>query len=103
MSREITRRDLFKFVGGAALGIGLTPVPWKMLDDVAIWTQRGHQEPRVPAGEFSVRYTTCTLCPAGCGLRIRCCAGRPVGVTGVPGHPTSRGALCPIGLGVHHL
>ncbi len=103
MGKNLTRRHLLKFVGGSAAGLLLTPVPWKTLDDVAIWTQNWSWIPTPPKGEIQTRFTTCTLCPAGCGVRARCVAGRPVSLSGVAGHPLSGGALCPVGLGGHHL
>ncbi len=103
MQKNITRRHLLKFVGGSAAGILLTPIPWKTLDDVAIWTQNWPWIPKPPRGEIRTRFTTCTLCPAGCGVRARCVAGRPVSLSGTGGHPVNPGTLCPVGLGGHHL
>ena len=40
MKLELSRRDLFLAGGGAGAGIALSPVPWKLLDDLSIWTQR---------------------------------------------------------------
>jgi anaerobic selenocysteine-containing dehydrogenase len=42
--------------------------------------------------------STCTLCTAGCGVRIRLRDGVPVGIQGDPDHPGSRGVLCARGL-----
>ncbi|MBZ5551588.1 MAG: molybdopterin-dependent oxidoreductase [Acidobacteriia bacterium] len=100
---KISRRDLFKFVGGSAVGAFLTPVPWKLIDDAAIWSQNWSWIPRPLHGEIRTKFTTCTLCPAGCGVRARCVGDQPVMLTGVAQHPVSRGALCPAGLGGHHL
>ena len=45
-----------------------------------------------------VRYaSTCTACPAGCGLLVTVLDGRPVKLEGLPSHPLSRGGLCAIG------
>jgi menaquinone reductase, molybdopterin-binding-like subunit len=100
---NITRRDLFKFAGGSALGAFFTPMPWKLLDDVAIWTQNWSLVPRLPRGPISERYSTCTLCPGACALKARCVSEIPVSLSGVPNHPISHGSLCPVGLGGHHL
>ncbi|MGB7623216.1 MAG: molybdopterin-dependent oxidoreductase [Terriglobia bacterium] len=100
---KISRRDLFKFVGGSAVGAFLTPVPWKLIDDAAVWSQNWSWIPRPLHGEIRTKFTTCTLCPAGCGVRVRCVGDQPVMLTGVVQHPVSRGALCPVGLGGHHL
>ncbi|MBZ5537480.1 MAG: molybdopterin-dependent oxidoreductase [Acidobacteriia bacterium] len=100
---KISRRDLFKFVGGSAVGAFLTPIPWKLIDDAAIWSQNWSWIPRPLHGEIRTKFTTCTLCPAGCGARVRCVGDQPVMLTGVTRHPVSRGTLCPAGLGGHHL
>lgn len=39
----------------------------------------------------------CTLCPAGCGLRIRVVDGRARAAAGLPDHPVNRGGLCRLG------
>jgi menaquinone reductase, molybdopterin-binding-like subunit len=103
MAPEFTRRDLLRFCGGAAAGILVTPMPWKVMDDLAIWTQNPSRAPRLPRGEVTTRLTSCACCPAGCGVRARCVAGRPVALAGVPGHPASGGALCPLGFAAHQL
>ena len=94
---------MFKFIGGSAVGIMLTPIPWKLLDDSAIWTQNWSWIPEPLKGKFQTKFTTCTLCPAGCGVRVRCVGDQPVSLSGVANHPISHGALCPVGLGAHHL
>lgn len=94
---------MFKFIGGSAAGIIFTPVPWKLLDDAAIWTQNWSWVPTPLRGKFQNKYTTCSLCPAGCGVRVRCVGDQPVSLSGISDHPVSRGALCPIGLAGHHL
>jgi len=98
----ITRRDVLWGLGGGLAGAALTPVPWKLLDDTAIWTQRRHALPVPPRGEITFRPAACTLCPAGCAVRVRSVGARPVGVTGEPEHPFGGGA-CAIGLTLHHL
>ena len=103
MAPRITRRDIFKFCGGAAAGILFSPLPWKMVDDLAIWSQNPGRIPKLPRGENSIRFTGCAVCPAGCGVRVRCVGGHPVGLAGVPGHPAGGGALCPLGSAGHHL
>ena len=47
-----------------------------------------------------VRYaSTCTACPASCGLLVSCLDGRPVKLEGRPDHPLSGGGLCALGQG----
>ncbi|MFB3902712.1 MAG: molybdopterin dinucleotide binding domain-containing protein [Acidobacteriota bacterium] len=99
----IDRRNVLKFLGGSALGTVLSPLPWKVLDDVSIWTQNWSWIPVPPRGETVIRHTSCALCPAGCGVKARCVGAQPISLSGLPGHPTSRGFLCPGGLLGHHL
>jgi hypothetical protein len=102
MTSPITRRDLIFGLGGGLAGLALTPVPWKLLDDVAIWTQHRRALPIPAAGEVAFRPSACTLCPGGCALRVRCIAGRPVSAVGESSHPLGGGA-CALGLTIHHL
>lgn len=103
MKLELSRRDLLLSGAGAAAGIALSPVPWKLLDDLSIWTQRPPTPTPRPAGPLAFRHTSCSLCPAACGLKARCFGAQPVSLAPVPGHPASDGGLCPLGLTAHHL
>ena len=98
-----TRRDLLKFTGGAAAGVVLTPVPWRLVRDTSLVSENWPGVPQPAQGEIRTRYTTCTLCPAGCGVRARCVGDQPVSLAGVQGHPASQGVLCTAGLTGHHL
>ncbi len=100
---KVTRRDLLLWSAGAAAGLMVTPVPWKLLDDTSIWSQNWPWIPQPARGPVEVKLSACTLCPNGCGMKIRMAGGWPVGVAGVSTHPVSRGALCPLGFGAHQL
>lgn len=100
---KFSRRDLLVWGAGAAAGIMVTPVPWKVLDDVSIWSQNWSWIPQPTRGPVEVKQSLCTLCPKGCGLRVRMASGWPVGVAGWKTHPISRGALCPLAFGAHQL
>jgi hypothetical protein len=100
---KVTRRDLLVWGAGAAAGIAFTPVPWKILDDVSIWSQNWSWIPQPARGPVEVKQSFCTLCPNGCGLRVRTAAGWPVGIAGMSTHPITRGALCPLAFGAHQL
>ncbi|MGC1452540.1 MAG: hypothetical protein WA830_21125 [Candidatus Sulfotelmatobacter sp.] len=100
---KVTRRDLLVWSAGAAAGLMVTPVPWKLLDDTSIWSQNWPWIPQPARGPVEVRLSACTLCPNGCGMKVKMAAGWPVGVAGVSNHPVSRGALCPLGFGAHQL
>ena len=98
-----TRRDLFKFAGGAAAGAVLSPAPWRLITDTALWSETWPGVPRPAAGEIGAKFTNCSMCPAGCPVRARTVNGQPVSLMGVAEHPFSHGALCPFGLAGHHL
>jgi hypothetical protein len=100
---KVTRRDLLVWGAGAAAGLMVTPVPWKVLDDTSIWSQNWPWIPQPARGPVEVKQSFCSLCPNGCGLRVRMAAGWQVGVAGMSTHPISRGALCPLGFGAHQL
>jgi molybdopterin-containing oxidoreductase family iron-sulfur binding subunit len=48
----------------------------------------------VVPGEASYHPSTCTECPAGCGVIARVREGRPVKLEGIQGHPVNDGGLC---------
>ncbi|HMC62641.1 MAG TPA: hypothetical protein VKJ01_25835, partial [Candidatus Solibacter sp.] len=98
-----TRRDLFVYAGGSAVGALLTPAPWRLITDTALWSENWPGVPAPLRGEIRTRFTNCSLCRAGCAVRARCVGDQPVQLAGVASHPLSRGALCPFGLTGHHL
>lgn len=92
-----TRRDLFKFAGGSAMGLLLTPAPWRLITDTALWSENRPGIPRPARGEIRAKFTHCGLCAAGCAVRARCVGEQPVSLAGV------EGGLCPFGVTGHHL
>jgi len=100
---SFSRRDALKFIGGLAVGAIASPLPWKLLDDVSIWTQNEGWAPTLPRGPVTTIRTHCPLCPAGCGIKVSMVAGSPFAITGAAGHPSSGGKLCALGLCGHHL
>src|SRR5208283_3755042 len=100
---KFTRRDFFAWGAGAAAGLAFTPVPWKLLDDVSIWSQNWPWIPQPTRGPVEVRQSFCSLCPRGCAVKARMAGGWPVGVAGVSTNPLTHGALCPLGFGAHQL
>ncbi len=99
---NLKRRDLLYGLGGGAAGLALTPAPWKLLDDLAIWTQHRRALPVPARGEVTFKPAACTLCPGGCALRVRCVGPRPVSAVGEAQHPLGGGA-CALGLTAHQL
>jgi len=45
-------------------------------------------------GEAYYSPSTCTECPAGCGLSVKLREGWPIKLEGAPGHPVNDGGLC---------
>jgi hypothetical protein len=103
MSITLTRREVLQFVGGAALGALFSPIPWKVLDDTAEWTQNWPWIPKAPTGNVSYMGATCTLCQSACGMRARTIGRQPISLAGITGHPFNNGALCTMGILAHHL
>lgn len=85
------RRSFMKFVAGAGAGIMVTPLPWKLLDDVSIWTQNWPWIPRNQGGESTFANAVSKMDPSGVPMRIRLVEGRPVRVLPVENHPLGGG------------
>jgi menaquinone reductase, molybdopterin-binding-like subunit len=100
---KVSRRDLLLGSAGVTAGILFTPVPWKLLGDVSIWTQNWPWIPQAAHRPVETKQSACTLCAAGCRIRVRMAAGWPVGISGVKTDPRTKGALCPLGFGAHQL
>ncbi len=106
MSKSITRRDILKFAGGGVLGVFLSPLPWKLLDDSAIWTQNWSLTPPLPRGPITTLYSHCTLCSAGCAVKAHCVSGIPYYLSGTGSTenlPVKNNVLCPLGIAAHHM
>ena len=100
---KVSRRDLLLGTAGLTAGVFFTPVPWKVLDDVSIWTQNWPWIPQPAHGPVTTKLSSCTLCASGCSIRVRMAAGFPVGISGAASHPLTQGALCPLGFAAHQL
>ncbi|MBW2622239.1 MAG: molybdopterin-dependent oxidoreductase [Deltaproteobacteria bacterium] len=96
---KLDRRGFIKFTVGAAAGIPLTPLPWKLMDDVAIWTQGWSWLPRLPRyPKLSYANTICTLCEGGCGISVRLVGKeKSIKIEGMETAPVNQGRICPIG------
>lgn len=93
------RRNFIKLLLGGAVGIHLTPLPWKLMDDVAIWTQNWPWVPVPSRGAVSHVKSVCLLCPGGCGIEVRKVNGRAVKIEGRTDYPVNPGGICPLGAG----
>ncbi len=95
---KIDRRSFLSFAIGGAAGTALTPLPWKLTDDISIWSQMWPWTPVPAKGEVTVVKSACTLCPGGCGINVRKVDDRVVKIEGLPDHPVNDGSLCTLGL-----
>ncbi|MBW2094384.1 MAG: molybdopterin-dependent oxidoreductase [Deltaproteobacteria bacterium] len=96
---ELNRRNFIKLLVGGAVGMQVTPLPWKLTDDIAIWTQNWPWVPVPPVGAFESVKSVCTLCPGGCGIEVRKVDDRAVKIEGRTDYPVNPGGLCPVGMG----
>ncbi|MGD9157625.1 MAG: molybdopterin-dependent oxidoreductase, partial [Desulfobacteraceae bacterium] len=95
----INRRNFVKLAVGAAVGTGLSPLPWKLADDTAIFSQNFPWVPVPETGEFTSVKSHCSLCPGGCGIEVRKAGDRAVKIEGRTDHPINPGGICPLGMG----
>jgi len=95
----LNRRNFIKGVLGGAVGIHLSPLPYKLIDDVAIWTQNWPWVPVPPEGELFNIKSVCKLCTGGCGIEVRKVDNRAVKIEGRTDYPVNPGGICPVGAG----
>ncbi|MGD9973981.1 MAG: menaquinone reductase molybdopterin-binding-like subunit QrcB [Desulfatirhabdiaceae bacterium] len=95
---KIDRRCFLSLGVGAGAGIALSPLPWKITDDLSIWTQNWSWTPVPATGEFTTVNTICTLCPGGCGISVKKVDNRAIKIEGMTDHPVNGGGICSLGL-----
>ena len=95
---NMNRRRFLAFSVGGTVGTTLTPLPWKLTDDLAIWSQMWPWTPVPPDGETQTVRSACTLCPGGCGISVRKVDDRAIKIEGLEGHPVNDGGICTLGL-----
>jgi anaerobic selenocysteine-containing dehydrogenase len=95
---KLDRRAFVKLIAGGVGGTLLSPLPWKMADDTAIWSQNWFWRPSPERGGATTVNTVCQLCPGGCGIRVRLIQEKnAVNIEGNPTHPVNQGGICPLG------
>ncbi len=98
---KLDRRAFIELVVGASAGAGAgfmaSPVNWKLMDDVAIWTQNWPWTPVPEEGEVTFGDTVCGLCPGGCGITVRQVKDRATKIEGREGYPVNDGGICVLG------
>ncbi len=95
---EINRRHFIALLVGGAAGTTISPLPWKLTDDIAIWSQNWPWVPVPPKGEFTIVKTVCNLCPGGCGIEVRKVDTRAIKIEGRTDYPVNPGGICPLGM-----
>ncbi len=95
---KIDRRSFLSLGIGVAAGTALSPLPWKLTDDLSIWTQNWPWTPVPEIGETTYVNSVCTLCPGRCGISVRKVEDRGVKIEGMKGHPVNQGGICALGL-----
>ncbi len=84
-----------QFAAGAVGGTLLTPLPWKLADDSAVWSQNWSWRPSPERGEITKVPSVCTLCAGGCGIQARIVNGhRAILIEGNPANPVNEGSVC---------
>jgi anaerobic selenocysteine-containing dehydrogenase len=94
---KLDRRSFLSFMLGGAAGTALSPLPWKLTDDISIWSQNWPWTPVPQKGEISYVNSACTLCPGGCGISVKKVDERVIKIEGLKGHPVNDGGLCILG------
>jgi len=100
---KINRRHFLALGMGATAGTMLSPLPWKLTDDVSIWTQNWSWTPVPEIGEYYYTGGACTLCPGGCSLAVRKVGERVVKIEGAENSPINTGDLCGVGISATQL
>jgi anaerobic selenocysteine-containing dehydrogenase len=92
------RRAFLQFTAGVVGGTLLSPMPWKLADDSAIWSQNWSWRPSPERGHITKKKTICLLCDGGCGIQARLVEEhRAILIEGNPEHPINEGGICPLG------
>ena len=95
----MNRRNFVKLLIGGAVGTTLSPLPWKLIDDISIFSQNFPWVPVPPVGAFSNVKSVCGLCSGGCGIDVRKVDNRAVKIEARTDYPVNQGSICPIGMG----
>ncbi|WP_462323928.1 menaquinone reductase molybdopterin-binding-like subunit QrcB [Desulfoplanes sp.] len=93
----LDRRSFIAFLAGGTGGILCTPVVWKLLDDVSIWSQNWPWIPKLQYGERESKPVACKFGSDAYGILVETASGRPFAAKGNPDHPLSKGGIDPLG------
>ena len=96
---KLDRRAFIKFTVGGVVGTMLSPIPWKLTDDVAIWTQNWPWVPNPPNGANSYKSTISPFQSDCAGVSVRLIDDkRAITMAGVPDNPVNGGGMSAIDL-----
>lgn len=88
----MNRRTFLSFSAGASAGLMITPIPWKLTDDISIWTQNWKWNATIPKRAVYFSEMASKLDPSGTGVKVAVAGGNAVGVAGNENHPLGKGA-----------
>ncbi len=92
----LNRRTFIQLSIGGTVGALFTPVPWKLIDDVSIWTQNWSWIPKLKKGEVKAVPALSKLCPSGCPVMVKTVGGYPFATEGNTENPLSKGGVDPV-------
>lgn len=96
---EINRRDFIRLFGGVSGGVALGALGCNEIFDVPeALIDIARNGPGIETWKNSI----CSLCPGGCGIRVRLIDSVPVYVRGNPIYPVNQGGMCSLGLNSLH-
>lgn len=91
------RRAFLQFAAGAVGGTLLSPLPWKLADDSAIWSQNWSWRPSPERGLVSKVPSTCLFCDGGCGIQVHLVNKKnAIYIEGNAANPVNQGGVCPL-------
>ncbi len=89
----MNRRDFLKFMGAASSATVLSSCGVEKSTEKLIPLLVPAEEGYIP-GEAMFQSSTCTECPASCGLSVKIMEYNPIKLEGLDSHPLNRGRLC---------
>ncbi len=95
---KLDRRCFLALSIGGAAGTALTPLPWKLTDDLSIWSQNWPWTPVPDKGAITYTHSVCDLCPGGCGITVKKAGDRVIRVEGIEDYPVNQGGVCILGI-----
>ncbi len=91
------RRGFISFLAGGTAGMLCTPVIWKTIDDISIWSQNWPWIPRLKYGAKGEKASLCKLGSDVYGISVATVDGKPVSAKGNKDHILSRGGIDALG------